>query len=280
VEVGQGGNECQALFSYQTDHENQIVYFFDNSDSDHDIVQWIWNFGDGHMGDGQFPVHEYENPGLYEVCLVIVDETGCEDQYCHAVFIEDLGDPDCQAAFYWEYNHDTDSLEFHNTSDGNTPHTTWLWTFGDGATSTEENPQHEYAEDGIYTICLIMTDTTTDCVSDVCHTFVQQYQNEENNEEQNYQEPPPANFTDGPVIRYTNPVSGALRVTWTQLLPGSVEINLVSSTGQRVMHEITGERPAGEHAVNLVVPADCTGMYMLVVTLPGGVVTMPVIVIR
>lgn len=30
----------------------------------------------------------------------------------------------------------------------------WLWDFGDGETSTEQNPVHEYAEDGTYTVTL------------------------------------------------------------------------------------------------------------------------------
>lgn len=31
----------------------------------------------------------------------------------------------------------------------------WFWDFGDGATSTEQNPVHEYAEEGEYTVTLI-----------------------------------------------------------------------------------------------------------------------------
>ena len=38
----------------------------------------------------------------------------------------------------------------------NTP-TSWLWDFGDGETSTEENPEHTYNEAGIYTVTLTAT---------------------------------------------------------------------------------------------------------------------------
>lgn len=40
---------------------------------------------------------------------------------------------------------------------------TWLWDFGDGNTSNLQNPTHTYAFPGIYTVCLITTDT---CSSD------------------------------------------------------------------------------------------------------------------
>lgn len=41
--------------------------------------------------------------------------------------------------------------------------TSYLWDFGDGNSSTEQNPEHTYATDGNYTVCLTVTD---DCVVD------------------------------------------------------------------------------------------------------------------
>ena len=39
---------------------------------------------------------------------------------------------------------------------GNNPES-WLWDFGDGTTSTEQNPAHTYSTEGNYTICLTAT---------------------------------------------------------------------------------------------------------------------------
>lgn len=45
----------------------------------------------------------------------------------------------------------------------------WLWDFGDGNTSTQQNPAHTYAVPGIYTVCLTVTDA---CGSDSsCQTL-------------------------------------------------------------------------------------------------------------
>jgi PKD domain len=46
-----------------------------------------------------------------------------------------------------------------STEDGTTI-TGWTWYFGDGGTSTEQNPAHTYAEAGTYTVILIVTDGT------------------------------------------------------------------------------------------------------------------------
>ncbi|MCB0846700.1 MAG: PKD domain-containing protein, partial [Bacteroidetes bacterium] len=45
----------------------------------------------------------------------------------------------------------------------------WLWDFGDGNTSTQQNPNHSYTTPGTYTVCL----TSSTCVSDsACKTVV------------------------------------------------------------------------------------------------------------
>jgi PKD repeat protein len=44
------------------------------------------------------------------------------------------------------------SVDFIDESDG--APTSWLWDFGDGATSTDENPSHDYSDPGVYDVTL------------------------------------------------------------------------------------------------------------------------------
>ncbi len=44
---------------------------------------------------------------------------------------------------------------------GTLPITTWFWDFGDGNTSTEQNPEHTYEEPGDYTVSLTVTTSST-----------------------------------------------------------------------------------------------------------------------
>jgi len=48
-------------------------------------ASWQWNFGDGSIGSTeQNPVHEYAEPGVYEVCLT-VSNANANDTYCEWV---------------------------------------------------------------------------------------------------------------------------------------------------------------------------------------------------
>jgi len=40
--------------------------------------------------------------------------------------------------------------------------TSWLWTFGDGQTSADRNPSHQYTQDGAYTVTLTVTEADAD----------------------------------------------------------------------------------------------------------------------
>ena len=61
---------------------------------------------------------------------------------------------DCEAFFEY-YNYDDQlSIQFFDLSFG-WP-TNWSWDFGDGSTSNEQNPIHQYSSEGIYTTTLII----------------------------------------------------------------------------------------------------------------------------
>lgn len=63
-------------------------------------------------------------------------------------------------------NQGTGSVEFTDNS-SNSP-TSWLWDFGDGNSSTQQNPTHDYATAGTYTVCLTASNSAgsnTTCMS-------------------------------------------------------------------------------------------------------------------
>ena len=52
-----------------------------------------------------------------------------------------------------------DTIQFTDTStDPDGEIVAWLWDFGDGTTSTEQNPTHRYKKGGVYTVTLTVTD--------------------------------------------------------------------------------------------------------------------------
>jgi PKD repeat protein len=51
------------------------------------------------------------------------------------------------------------NVQFTDMSTG--PHNSWEWSFGDGGTSTQQNPVHQYAAPGTYTVSLTVRDSST-----------------------------------------------------------------------------------------------------------------------
>ncbi|MCB9235633.1 MAG: PKD domain-containing protein [Bacteroidia bacterium] len=124
-------------------------------------VSWVWNFGDGNFSTNQNPTHNYASNGTYNVCLITTDACG-NDTLCQMVTIC----PDPVASF--SVTTAQDMATFTDQSTGNT--LGWAWDFGDGNTSTQQNPTHQYTTSGSFTVCLTVTDT---CGNDSsCQTVV------------------------------------------------------------------------------------------------------------
>ncbi len=52
-----------------------------------------------------------------------------------------------------------DTVEFTDESTDDEGIVSWYWDFGDGTTSTDQSPSHQFPDDGTYTVCLTVTDT-------------------------------------------------------------------------------------------------------------------------
>ena len=53
----------------------------------------------------------------------------------------------------------TASLSVAFTDSSTNSPTSWAWTFGDGATSSSQNPSHSYTTSGVYTVTLVATNS-------------------------------------------------------------------------------------------------------------------------
>jgi len=137
-------------------------------------TSWLWDFGDGATATEQNPTHTYTAPGLYTVTLTATNEYG-SDTLTKTDHI-DVGDPPAaQFTATPPTGYAPLTVQFADTST-NTP-TSWLWDFGDGATTTEQNPTHTYQNIGTYTATLTATNkygsgtTTTTISAHTIHPF-------------------------------------------------------------------------------------------------------------
>ncbi len=118
----------------------------------------LWNFGDGSLITAASPTHVYTTPGYYNVTLVVTNSMGCSASLTTAVYIHVYNHPAVSfGAPLVGFCHPPGTVNFTNGSGGAGP-LTYLWSFGDGGTSTAATPGHTYTGTGIYTVKLVVTD--------------------------------------------------------------------------------------------------------------------------
>lgn len=154
---------CQAGFTFSAN--NNVVTFTNTSTGAAQPV-YYWNFGDGNTDWQTNPVHTYTINGSYAVCLTMWDSLGgCQSTFCDSVIIANAPPVQCNANF--SYGFQANTYYFTDQSAGG-PFISWLWNFGDGNTSSLQNPSHTYANAGTYNVCLTVvsqSDTCTYCDS-------------------------------------------------------------------------------------------------------------------
>ena len=136
------------------------AYFSDNSGA----ASWLWNFGDGGTSILQNPNHTYTQPGTYVVSLTTQSATGGCSQYIanYSTFIIQGG--------VVNFSHTQSQCPPFQVDyvDSSSNAVSWFWDFGDGTTSTLQNPSHIYNGIGSYDVSLTIT------TADGCTTTYQQ----------------------------------------------------------------------------------------------------------
>jgi gliding motility-associated-like protein len=118
---------------------------------------WHWDFGvpvvTYDTSDEKVPSFTYPDTGTYAVKLVVNPASTCPDSITrfvkvYPVFHADFSDsgrhcPDQPVSFI---DHSSASIK---------PVNYWLWDFGDGTNSSDQNPVHAYVHGGTYNVTLI-----------------------------------------------------------------------------------------------------------------------------
>ncbi len=116
-------------------------------------TKWKWTFGDGKTSTIQNPIHMYSKAGNYTVKLIVSNGQG-SNTTTKTDYIQVIAKP--VAAFSAKPTSGKAPLKVQFTDKSTGIPTAWNWDFGDGA-STEQNPKHEYSQEGNYTVKLTVT---------------------------------------------------------------------------------------------------------------------------
>jgi PKD repeat protein len=117
------------------------------------VASWFWNFGDGIASTLSSPTHVYAAAGVYTITLTITATGGATSSAQRSVTVTGPSIP-MKAQFTWSPANPVagQDVGFTDQSTGNL--TAWVWNFGDGGVSSEQNPQHRYNTAGTFTITL------------------------------------------------------------------------------------------------------------------------------
>ncbi|MFA5247978.1 MAG: PKD domain-containing protein [Patescibacteria group bacterium] len=143
-------------FTY-TPHSGFIpltVHFTDTTTGS--VASRLWQFGDGGTSTSQNPSHTFSTAGNYTVNLTSTNIIGSSSK----IYYVNATTPQPPTASFTgtpTSGFTPLSVQFTDTSI-NSP-SSWSWTFGDGSTSTLQNPSHTYSSYGVYTVILTATNS-------------------------------------------------------------------------------------------------------------------------
>lgn len=124
------------------------------TDKSYQASSWLWDFGDGQTSTEQNPVHTYTKEGRYTVSLITNgDEKG---KAVKNDYIRVAQGPTAKFTFAPKDVTVGTEVQFTDLSSGNP--TSWMWHFGDGASSPLQSPVYTYQTPGVYTVMLTVSD--------------------------------------------------------------------------------------------------------------------------
>lgn len=123
---------------------------------------WNWDFGNGQLGNTRNGSAYYSQPGTYTVKLIVKNEFGVDEEV-KTGYITIAPSP--TAAFTASLTTACAPATIQFSDQSTSPPaagsiTNWLWDFGDGNTSTAQNPTHTYSNTGFYTVSLQVTSSS------------------------------------------------------------------------------------------------------------------------
>lgn len=129
----------------------------------------VWDFGDGSpVSNEVHPAHTYASAGEYVVTLSVMSGGACNSMVDSIrILVEDtaIAEFTSNPSFPVQLSLPSTNVDF---TDRSLRAWNWYWDFGDGITSTETHPSHQYTEPGEYFVTL-MVNSALGCVSKITH---------------------------------------------------------------------------------------------------------------
>ncbi|MCC6722773.1 MAG: PKD domain-containing protein [Bacteroidia bacterium] len=136
-----------ADFSF-SDNCTGIDITFSNTSTEAD--NFIWTLGDGNSSTSKDITHKYSTASKYKVTLIAINTSGCNDTTVKEVNV--FPNPKSAISYTKGIGNNVYFKDSSTISSGNISE--WKWYFGDGDSSTIQNPNHTYPSIGNYIVKL------------------------------------------------------------------------------------------------------------------------------
>ncbi len=149
----------EASFSYEIDGSEVT---FTNTSTDADQILWV--LAPGVLSAEASPTYDFEEAGVYSVCLYASNNTtGAFDYHCETIEIV------CTVNASFSYETDGLSLTLTSTSSGASA---FMWSIVGLPLTYGESITIDLPTSGTYTICLTAFDTSTGCQANYCESII------------------------------------------------------------------------------------------------------------
>jgi PKD repeat protein len=138
------------------------VQFSSNASGGDGALTYAWNFGDGNSSTTENPVHTYQSSGEFTASVTVTDQNG--DATSGTVDISVGSDlvPNASVSATPRDGYAPLQVQFFGSASGGNAPLSYQWNFGNGDTSTDQNPTYTYQTSGSYTATLVVTDANGD----------------------------------------------------------------------------------------------------------------------
>src|SRR5579859_5648040 len=159
-------------FSYYQ-YNDSTIHIYSTSTGTDTATRYEWVIKNPHggirqTGTGNNIIVDTLNDGSYTVCLYLFHETALCDSTCGTITINSNPCTGLSAAWQTGLN-SNDSVAFYASTNAQS-NATYSWSFGDGGTSSLQNPSYVYSVNGTYIVCLITTYPGTTCRDTSCQS--------------------------------------------------------------------------------------------------------------
>jgi len=163
---------CTAFFTSTPDslylpNSNMALIDFTSYPNGSPQFSYLWTFSDGTTDTGANPQHLFiasQNMWAW-ASLTITDASGCVSVFSNSIILP-IYQQNCTAYFTETSSYSSSAIgevSFQNLSSSTASSTIYSWNFGDGSSSTQQNPTHSFAINGYYNVILTINDNG--CIS-------------------------------------------------------------------------------------------------------------------